>query len=248
MTVVLLLIAAALVVAPRPVPATARLRLLTPGGVSHRGVRRGGPPAARATSPAVAAVVGGFAFLLVAEGVPGSSGPILPVLAGAVAGATVGQVLTTALARRTRQRAAAAQVDAVAAIAAEVRAGQTPDAALAAAGLRALPAELDAVWALSERSGAPVATVLDRLEEDLRGRTRRRQAVATQLAGARSTALLLAGLPTLGVALGIGMGAAPIPVLFGTTTGQLALLAGVVLDSAGVLWTARIVANADGDR
>jgi tight adherence protein B len=244
-TGILLLLAAALVAAPRPAIATARLRVLIPAA-SRTASWRIGPPTGRTGVIAVASAGSAAGFALIAMSGPG--GVLLPGIAGAVAGATVGRVVTTALARRSRDRVAAAQVDSVAALAAEIRAGQRPEAALDATGAGAVPEVLDALWALSERSGAPVATVLDRLEDDLRARTRRRQAVATELAGARSTAALLAGLPALGVALGAAMGSTPLAVLFGTTTGQLALVAGVALDSAGVLWTARIVSAADGER
>ena len=48
----------------------------------------------------------------------------------------------------------------------------------------------------SERSGAPAAAVLDRVEQDLRTKARQRREVTAQLAGARSTAALLAALLT----------------------------------------------------
>lgn len=248
MTGVLLLLAAALVAAPKPDLVTTRLRVLAPVVRRWAGPRIGSPLRDGASSLVVAAISGGASFALAAEATPGSGGLVLPLIAGAAAGATAGRVAKAAVARRRRDRTAAAEVEAVASIAADVRAGQRPETALAAAAPAPTPEVLRALWALSDRSGAPVATVLDRLEDDLRARTHRRQAVATQLAGARSTAVLLAALPVLGVALGAAMGAAPLAVLFGTTVGQLALVAGVVLDSAGVLWTARIVSAADGDR
>ena len=105
-----------------------------------------------------------------------------------------------------------------------------------------------AVWTVSERSGAPAAAVLDRVEQDLRTAERQRREVAAQLAGARSTAALLAVLPLLGIGLGAAMGAQPLHVLFGTGRGQVALLVGAGLDALGLLWTARIVAAAGGER
>jgi tight adherence protein B len=71
--------------------------------------------------------------------------------------------------------------------------------------------------------------------------------VAAQLAGARSTAALLAVLPLLGIGLGAAMGARPLHVLLGTERGQVAMLVGAGLDALGLLWTARIVKAAGGE-
>ena len=101
---------------------------------------------------------------------------------------------------------------------------------------------------MSERSGAPAAAVLDRVEHDLRAREAQHREIAAQLAGARSTAGLLAVLPVLGIGLGAAMGARPLAILLGEPRGQLALVVGVVLEASGVLWTARIVTAAQGTR
>lgn len=246
MIAVVVLLALALAVAPRPALATSRLRGVL---VTRRpkGNRRRPRRAGRAARLAVPAGLGVILFSGAVQLAHGAS-VALPAVAGAVAGGTVGRTVTAAVARRRRDRDEAAQVETLAALAAEVRAGQRPAAALAAVGLREVPATIAAAWTLSEHSGAPIATVLDRIEDDLRARVRQRRAVAAELAGARSTAVLLAGLPSVGIALGAAMGASPLAVLFGTAHGQLALLAGVILDSAGVLWTARIVSAADDRR
>jgi tight adherence protein B len=244
----LLVLAVAVVALPHPAVVTARLRTVLPLSRAVTRSRRPKKPLSRVGRLAVAAGTGAGVLAAATKLVSAPGSVVLPVVGGAVAGGTVGHVVSTALARRQHDRAISAQVEAIAAVAAEVRAGQRPEAAVAAAGFHATPPAISAMWALSERSGAPVAAVLDRIEDDLRGRVRQRQSVATQLAGARSTALLLACLPAVGIALGAAMGAAPLTVLLGTTGGQLALLAGLALDSAGVLWTARIVAAADGDR
>lgn len=141
-------------------------------------------------------------------------------------------------------------MESVGALTADLRAGQRPAVALAApgAGPAAAYRSVAAVWAVSDRSGASAATVLDRVEEDLRARQAQDREVTAQLAGARSTAALLAVLPALGVALGAAMGARPLAVLLGDTRGQVALLTGVGLDAVGVLWTSRIVAAASGPR
>ena len=104
------------------------------------------------------------------------------------------------------------------------------------------------MWTVSERSGAPAAAVLDRVEQDLRARQGQRREVAAALAGAQSTGILLAVLPLLGIGLGAGMGARPLTVLLAHPRGQVALLTGVVLDALGVLWTSRIIAAAEDSR
>lgn len=248
MTAVLLLLAIAVVTAPRPAVSRARMLSVLPPARASSARRRLPMPAGSAGQSTAAVALGAGVFCLGGKAVSGGGSMVVPLLAGAIAGWTAGRLSTTAIARRRQDRRAAAQVDAVAALAAEVRAGRRPDAAMAAAGPGDMPTAVRAVWTLSEDSGAPVAIVLDRVEDDLRSRARQRQEVAAQLAGARSTALLLAGLPVVGIVLGAAMGAKPLATLFGATGGQFALLAGVVLDSAGVLWTARIVAAADGER
>ena len=251
----LLVLALAFAVWPVGSAATVRLRALTggparpPALVSPRRSLRAGN---RLVLPAMAAatVTGASASIL-----SGARLPVLPATAGAIAGAAASFVAGRATSSRRRQREKAALAELVGALAADLRAGQQPAHALAAlrtadprAGLLHGSVALAAVWAVSERSGAPAAAVLDRVEEDLRATARQQREVGAQLAGARSTAGLLALLPLLGIGLGAAMGADPLYVLLGTPAGQLALLVGVGLDAAGLLWTSRIVAAAGGDR
>ena len=100
-------------------------------------------------------------------------------------------------------------------------------------------------WRVAAATGAAPAAVLARLAGDLGARADQHRAVAAALAGARSSAVLLAGLPVLGIALGAAMQAHPLTVLFGTSSGRLLCLAGVILDAAGVLWTERLAARAE---
>jgi tight adherence protein B len=176
--------------------------------------------------------------------------PVLPAVAGAVGSATAAVVLSQTAADRARHRTDAAVAEAVGSLAADLRAGQQPAEALTA--LDGDPAtrhrSVLAVWSVSERSGAPAAAVLDRVEQDLRARQAQRREVAAALAGARSTGVLLAVLPLLGIGLGAAMGARPLTVLVAQPRGQLALVVGVALEALGVLWTSRIVAAAEGAR
>jgi tight adherence protein B len=250
---VLGLLALAALLSPRPSLAVARLRGCArprPTGRRRRRRRRPASPARRHV--AVPALGCGTASVGAAQLAGGA--PALPALAGLLAGGTAGLLVSKAAVRRQRQREYAAAVEYVAALAADVRAGQQPAEALARATAAPdldstfLSPALEAVWAVSARSGAPVATVLDRMEQDLRARVRQRREVAAQLAGARATAALLAFLPVLGIGLGAAMGARPLEVLLAAPAGQLALVIGVGLDAAGVLWTSRIVGRAGGDR
>lgn len=100
-------------------------------------------------------------------------------------------------------------------------------------------------WQLAAELGVPVADVLARVDDDVQARREQTRAVGSALAGPRSSAALLAGLPVLGIVLGLAMGARPLQVLFDTRAGPLLLLAGCTLDAAGVLWTARLIRSAE---
>jgi tight adherence protein B len=239
----LLAIAAGLVRAPSPV--TTRLRVVR-GRLQRAGTRLPTPPGPRARMM-VAAIAGAVGLGAWAWLGFGAAVPILPAGAGAVGGATAAIVLSRAAADRASRRADAAMAEAVGSLAADLRAGQQPTEALAA--LDGHPAirhrSVLAVWSVSDRSGAPAAAVLDRVEQDLRARQAQRREVAGALAGARSTGAMLAVLPVLGIGLGAAMGARPLTVLLGQQRGQLALAVGVALEALGVLWTSRIVSTAE---
>ncbi|MGW1977253.1 type II secretion system F family protein [Streptomyces sp. NPDC001889] len=106
-----------------------------------------------------------------------------------------------------------------------------------AAGL----AGVAACWRVAVESGAGLAAGLDRLEAALRAERDQRDELRAQLAGARSTVGLLALLPVAALAIGWALGADPLRVLFHTPEGLVCLLAGAVLEAAGLCWAARIV-------
>jgi tight adherence protein B len=62
------------------------------------------------------------------------------------------------------------------------------------------------------------------------------------MAGARTTAAVLAGLPVLGIALGQAIGADPLTFLLSAGAGSWLLLIGVVLSCGGLLWSDTITA------
>ncbi|MFJ8805620.1 type II secretion system F family protein [Streptomyces sp. NPDC102490] len=138
--------------------------------------------------------------------------------------------------------------DAQAAVLAAARFGGDVPGALAAAagqpgaeGLRGLAA----CWRVAVDQGAGLAAGLDRLEGALRAERDQRSDLRAQLAGARTTAVMLAGLPVLGLLLGVALGSDPLHVLLHTGAGLGCLLAGGVLESLGVWWVARIVRGAE---
>ncbi|MFD4973735.1 type II secretion system F family protein [Streptomyces sp. NPDC058424] len=138
--------------------------------------------------------------------------------------------------------------DTQAAVLAAARFGGDVPAALAAAarqpgaeGLRGLAA----CWRVAVDQGAGLAAGLDRLECALRVERDQRADLRAQLLGARATAVMLAGLPVLGLLLGTAMGADPLRVLLHTGAGLGCLAIGGVLEGAGLWWALRIVRGAE---
>lgn len=125
--------------------------------------------------------------------------------------------------------------------------GDVPGALTAAArqpgaeGLRGLAA----CWRVAVDQGAGLADGLDRLEAALRAERDQRADLRAQLSGARATAVMLAGLPVVGLALGATLGADPLHVLLHTPSGTVCLAAGGVLEGLGLWWALRIVRGAE---
>jgi tight adherence protein B len=121
------------------------------------------------------------------------------------------------------------------------------DVAAAVSGSGEVPREVVLVgqaWQVSATTGAPLADVLARIDSDVQARRDQWRVVDSALAGPRSSAVLLAALPVLGILLGMAMGARPLAVLFDSAAGRLLLCAGVLLDVGGVIWTARLIRSA----
>ncbi|MFI1443827.1 type II secretion system F family protein [Streptomyces fructofermentans] len=104
---------------------------------------------------------------------------------------------------------------------------------------------LAACWRVAVDRGAGLAAGLDRLEGALRAERDQRADLRAQLAGAGSTAVLLAGLPVLGLLLGTALGADPLRVVLHTGPGLACLLVGGALECAGLWWALRIVTRAE---
>ncbi|KOX01136.1 membrane protein [Streptomyces sp. NRRL B-1140] len=125
--------------------------------------------------------------------------------------------------------------------------GDVPDTLTTAArqpgaeGLRGLAA----CWRVAVDQGAGLAAGLDRLAAALRAERDQRCDLRAQLAGARATAVMLAGLPALGLLIGTALGADPFHVLLHTGAGLGCLAAGGVLEGLGLWWVRRIVRGAE---
>jgi len=195
------------------------------------------------------------------------SGPVAALLAAAYGTLSVRALLRRAA--RSRARAARARsLDALCALAADLRAGLPPAtvvdpetggdtrvSGLLDARLGRSPghqpgtaerriAELTkAVWRLAERTGAPAAELVERIEADARAADRAHASVAAQAAGAQATALLLAALPLGGIALGYGIGVDPLQILLHTTLGGGCALGAAFLQAVGLLWADHLAAG-----
>jgi len=184
------------------------------------------------------------------------------LLAGPVAGVVAGgygAIVVRAVLRRRADRDWVAQrtrsLDALCGLAADLRAGlsaaraSTGSAAGAAPGG---PAEViedrrmaqltGAAWRLAERTGAPIADLVERIEADARAMDRATAAAAAQAAGARATAWLLAALPVGGIGLGYAIGADPLEVLLHTPIGAACAVGAITLQVAGIAWADRLAA------
>ncbi|MEU4565740.1 hypothetical protein [Micromonospora sp. NPDC023956] len=99
---------------------------------------------------------------------------------------------------------------------------------------------------LADRTGAPLADLVERIEADLRALDRGLAAAAAQAAGARATAWLLAALPLGGIALGYGIGVDPVRVLLHTPVGAGCAVAATAFQVVGLLWAERLGATPGG--
>jgi tight adherence protein B len=211
---------------------------------------------------------------------PAAALGLLAGIPAAVCCAMLGAAAVRAARRRSERRTSAAEragaVEAVAVLAAELRAGRHPADALAAAAavgegpfahalsgaaralhLGADPAQVlraaapgsaagDALRALAaclqvcSGSGGSLAGATETVAGSLRADEEQRLAVEGELAGPRATAMVLAALPLAGTLLAAGLGAHPLHVLLHTPVGGACLVAGVLLDLAGLWWTERL--------
>lgn len=153
-------------------------------------------------------------------------------------------------------------------LAAELRAGQPPEEALRlsvlqagslvgpvsdAASLRAAAKNEPDLWALAylavcwdvaSDTGAGLAGVVDELAESLTEQEEQRADALARTTGPRTTAIVLSGLPLVGVAMSTGLGGSPLAFLFTTSVGLVCLFLGVTLNLLGFWWTMRMLRGA----
>ncbi|REF95729.1 tight adherence protein B [Asanoa ferruginea] len=176
------------------------------------------------------------------------------LLGGPVAAVALGLYATVATlflrrrhAAKAHREARSALLDRLTGLAADLRAGIPMPSALAlldpattgagpgaGAGLVALAR---AAATLAERTGAPLAELIDRIEADARAGDRARAAAAAQAAGAQATGLMLAALPVAGLGLGFAIGTDPLAILLHTPLGAACALAAVALQTVGLIWS-----------
>ncbi|MER8186981.1 type II secretion system F family protein [Kitasatospora sp. NPDC094015] len=107
-------------------------------------------------------------------------------------------------------------------------------------------AAVAACWQITTESGSGLASGLDQVADALRAERALSEEIAGELAGPRATVALLAMLPAVGLLLGYALGAHPVRILLHTPAGLICLLGGVLLETAGLRWTSRIVRAAEG--
>lgn len=237
-------------------PPPARLRGVT-GGVRSAGVSRALPLLAT-----------GAAAALLVHLVHGTR--LVAALVGLVVAVGIQRLVVRARRARAAERLADLLLIACEGIAADLRAGQSPEDALARAAdhwpdlataataatlggdvpaaLRDLATRpgagalrlVAAAWQVSHRSGSGLAAALAQVVETLRERRRTSRMVASELASARATAHLMAALPVGVLALANGVGGDPVGFLLDTPVGLGCLALGAALVLAGLFWLQHI--------
>ncbi len=178
-------------------------------------------------------------------------GPVAGLVGAVYAGLAAGEWVRRA-GRKKLAAERAATLDGLSALVADLRAGLPPALAAAPSGVPLEPAGaphkngrvarlIGAVWRLAERTGAPAADLLERIETDARAADRAAATAAAQAAGAQATALLLAALPLGGIGLGYVIGADPLHVLLRTPVGAACAVTAVLLQCGGLRWAQRLV-------
>jgi tight adherence protein B len=253
------------------VAAAAAMHLLLGG--AGRQPRRVRTPARRAVVSSVLIVAGGASIAVYLD----VTRVVVAFVALAVVAASAHEVT-----RRRRVVAAEQRSERVLAacesLASDLRAGQPPVNALAAAAvdwpelapvaaaaelgadvpaaLRGLSAQpgagqvrvVAAAWQVAHRSGAGLAAALELASSQLRDDRATARVVATEMAAAQSTARLLAVLPFGVLLLGGGLGGDPIGFLLDTPPGLVCLCVGLALEYLGLRWLARIADRVLGRR
>lgn len=107
---------------------------------------------------------------------------------------------------------------------------------------------LGAALAVSARTGAPTAEMLQSLADALRDLHDAAQARRSAFAGPRSTARILLVLPLAGLGLGMLLGGDPLRLLLVSPVGNLLGLTGLALTLLGWWWMRHLIRRADPPR
>lgn len=133
------------------------------------------------------------------------------------------------------------------AVAARARLGVDVSVGLHSAAVEsAIPSywsRLAVCWEMAHRHGLAIALLMRTAHRDLVERDRFESRVSAGMAGARTTAAVLAALPVLGIGLGQLVGADPVRFLLSDGLGGWLLAVGAVLSCSGLLWSDRITAG-----
>jgi tight adherence protein B len=105
-------------------------------------------------------------------------------------------------------------------------------------------ADLATAWVVCETSGGRLARPVSRLAGAWRDEEQVRREVTAQLAGPRATAVLLAGLPLVGVAMGAALGSDPLLPFRRPSVALVTVLPGLLLEAVGLLWIAGLTRRA----
>ncbi len=95
-------------------------------------------------------------------------------------------------------------------------------------------------WAVSDATGAPLESVLDRVRSAAREDLEIDREVAAAVAPARATATLMIALPPLGLAMGSGLGVDPLSAITGSFLGATCVALGTGFALLGITWIDRV--------
>lgn len=104
---------------------------------------------------------------------------------------------------------------------------------------------LEACLLVAQRSGAPLAQILETYARFLEGQIDAGQLRETALSGPASSGRIMASLPLVGLGLGILMGTEPLGFLLGSWPGALLTCLGAGLAFAGYRWTRNLTRQAE---
>jgi len=100
---------------------------------------------------------------------------------------------------------------------------------------------------ISSNSGSSINGALTQIAQTLINRRKQEQLISTELASTKATVVVLAGLPILGLGMGLLLGADSISWLLGSTAGRVCLFFGLGLELVGWLWIKRLLNRALSD-